>query len=465
MRGGKIMGKDRSPWLRRILIFLGVALLAVIISSIFRSGASPDISIRPAMPMIGKRTPVTVEVSEPKLGLKHLKVELIQGDKVETMLDKNYVFRTALSFWGPKTDRDTVVVEVGRQTVPSLKAGSATIRVTADKIGNGLWNPGVVTQEISLPVRLTPPLLQVSSTQTYVAQGGCEVVVYRVGEASVRDGVSAGTLWFPGYELPGGGKEDRFALFAVPYDMSEADVRIVAEDAAGNQAERPFIDRFFPKQFKAETMNISDAFIEKVVPEILSRSPEISDRGNLLDNYLAINGELRQKNAETLKSMAQQSRQEFMWTKSFMFIPNAKVMAGFGDRRTYQYKGRVVDHQAHLGIDLAVVRQSPIPAANDGIVLCADFLGIYGNAVVIDHGFGLMTIYGHLSSVSVGQGQKVARGDIIGKTGETGLAGGDHLHFCTLLQGIPVNPVEWEDGHWIKDRIARKLGSALHFEE
>ena len=61
------------------------------------------------------------------------------------------------------------------------------------------------------------------------------------------------------------------------------------------------------------------------------------------------------------------------------------------------------------------------------------------------------------------EGQKVARGDIIGKTGETGLAGGDHLHFCTLLQGLPVNPVEWCDSHWIKDRISRKLGSAFPY--
>jgi murein DD-endopeptidase MepM/ murein hydrolase activator NlpD len=97
------------------------------------------------------------------------------------------------------------------------------------------------------------------------------------------------------------------------------------------------------------------------------------------------------------------------------------------------------------------------------VVAYANFFGIYGNAVVIDHGYGLQSIYGHLSSIAVSEGQKVSRGDIIGKTGETGLAGGDHLHFCTLLQGIPVNPVEWSDSHWIKDRIAKKMGPAFPF--
>jgi murein DD-endopeptidase MepM/ murein hydrolase activator NlpD len=144
-------------------------------------------------------------------------------------------------------------------------------------------------------------------------------------------------------------------------------------------------------------------------------------------------------------------------------IPNGKVMAAFADRRTYLYKGKVIDHQDHLGYDLAVTKQCPVPAANDGVVVYARYFGIYGNAILIDHGFGLMTIYGHLSSISVKEGQTVAKGDIIGRTGETGLAGGDHLHFSTILQGLPVNPIEWCDGHWIRDRIAAKLGSAFTF--
>jgi murein DD-endopeptidase MepM/ murein hydrolase activator NlpD len=138
-------------------------------------------------------------------------------------------------------------------------------------------------------------------------------------------------------------------------------------------------------------------------------------------------------------------------------------MASFAEQRTYHYQGREIDRQDHLGYDLAVTKQAPIPAANDGVIACAKFFGIYGNAVVIDHGYGLLTIYGHLSSIAVTEGQKVARGDIIGKTGETGLAGGDHLHFCTLLQGLPVNPSEWWDPHWIKDRIAKKLGPAFPY--
>jgi murein DD-endopeptidase MepM/ murein hydrolase activator NlpD len=129
----------------------------------------------------------------------------------------------------------------------------------------------------------------------------------------------------------------------------------------------------------------------------------------------------------------------------------------FADNRTYIYKGQKVDQQVHLGFDLAVTAHTPIPASNDGKVLWASDLGIYGNCIVLDHGYGLQSIYGHLSEFQVKVGDMVTRGQIIAKSGATGLAGGDHLHFSMQLDGIQVNPLEWWDGHWIHDRILSKL--------
>ncbi len=450
--------------MKAILVFLAIIILAFVGLGIFRAGGEPDIRIQPAMAAIGKRTPVKVEVSEPKRGLTHVKIELIQGGKSATLAEKSYPYGSQFSFWGPKTGKDVLEVEAGRRTLPNLTGGTAIIRVAASRAGTWLRRPGAEVQEVSLPVRLTPPSLQISSIQTYVAQGGCEAVAYRVGDSAVRDGVRAGQWWFPGYPLPGGGKKDRFAIFSAPYDRAQPDVKLVVEDAAGNSAEMGFIDKFFPKSFRSDNLEISDSFLNKVVPEILSQTPEVKDQGDLLENYLAINRALRQKNAETLQSLAQQSTASFLWNKPFLRMPNSKQMASFGDRRTYLHGGKEIDRQTHLGLDLAAVEQAPIPAANDGKVVYAKYFGIYGNSVVIDHGYGLMTIYAHLSSISVAEGQKVARGAIIGKTGQTGLAGGDHLHFCTLLQGLPVNPVEWWDGHWIQDRIAKKLGPSFRFD-
>jgi murein DD-endopeptidase MepM/ murein hydrolase activator NlpD len=449
--------------LKLLLLLLGIVLLAVLAQGFFRAGGKPGIKIEPAMPVIGKRTLVKIEIAEPRRGLTHVTVELVQGDKSSKLADKKYPVASQFAPWGAKTVKDTVLVEAGRETLPGLTGGTAAIRVTAERAGTWLRSPNPIIEEIVLPVRLTPPSLQVTSTQTYVSQGGCEVVTYRVGESAVRDGVRAGAWWFPGFPRPGGGKQDRFAFFAVPYDMAQPDVRLVVEDAAGNAAELAFIDKFFPKPFKSDNLEISDAFMRKVVPEILSHTPEIKDRGSLLESYLAINRELRAKDNDIIKIIAQKSPASFLWTKPFAMMPNGKVMAAFADRRTYIYQGQTVDHQDHLGFDLAATKQAPIPAANDGKVVCARYFGIYGNAVLIDHGYGLLSIYGHLSSISVTEGQKVTKGEVIGRTGETGLAGGDHLHFSTILQGLPVNPVEWCDGLWIQNRIGKKLGPAFTF--
>jgi murein DD-endopeptidase MepM/ murein hydrolase activator NlpD len=146
-----------------------------------------------------------------------------------------------------------------------------------------------------------------------------------------------------------------------------------------------------------------------------------------------------------------------MWSGSFLRLPKSANRARFADHRVYRYQGKVVDRQVHLGADLASVQQSPVPAANSGRVVFADSVGIYGNTVVIDHGFGLMSLYSHLSTIGIEVGARVSRGDIIGKTGVSGLAVGDHLHFGMMVNDTFVNPIEWWDGHWIKDNILNKI--------
>jgi len=313
-------------------------------------------------------------------------------------------------------------------------------------------------------VRLTPPSVGVLSTQTYVRQGGCEAVVYRVGEGAERHGVQAGDWFFPGYPLPGGQPGEQFALFAVPYDLGDAtNVRLVAADVVGNAAQVAFIDKFFPEPPTSDVIEVSDAFLEKVVPPIMSQTPDLEDRGSLLENYLQINRDLRRANAKELVEIAARSKPEFLWSRPFAPMINAAVMAAFADRRTYRYQGREIDRQDHLGFDLASTQQDSIPSANDGVVVLARYMGIYGNTVIVDHGYGLMSLYGHLSSIAVSEGDRVSRGQTLGRTGVTGLAVGDHLHFTMLLHGLPVNPREWWDGHWIEDRLERKLGAALPF--
>jgi murein DD-endopeptidase MepM/ murein hydrolase activator NlpD len=240
---------------------------------------------------------------------------------------------------------------------------------------------------------------------------------------------------------------------------------LVAEDALKNRAEATFAHKYFPRRMGKDTIELKDSFMQKVTGEIYARTPELTKKGSLLDDYLQLNGALRKANMATLAELAKKSERAFLWKETFQPMQNAAVKGSFADRRSYVQDGKVVDTQDHLGFDLASVERAPVQAANAGRVVLARYFGIFGNAVVIDHGFGLQTLYAHLSTVSCKEGDIVTRGQEVGKTGATGLAGGDHLHFTTVLHGLPVNPIEWWDAHWIRDRLKLKLGDALPWAE
>jgi murein DD-endopeptidase MepM/ murein hydrolase activator NlpD len=146
-----------------------------------------------------------------------------------------------------------------------------------------------------------------------------------------------------------------------------------------------------------------------------------------------------------------------LWQGTFLRMPKAAPLGGFAQLRTYVYQGKEVDRQTHLGFDLASLAHAAVPAANRGKVVFAGDFGIYGQCIMIDHGLGLQTVYGHLSRIGVKPGDSVEKGEIIGDTGATGMAGGDHLHFEMNISGQAVNPIEWWDAHWMKNNITGKL--------
>jgi murein DD-endopeptidase MepM/ murein hydrolase activator NlpD len=285
------------------------------------------------------------------------------------------------------------------------------------------------------------------------------MVVYRVTPAAAESGVQAGEAWFKGFPMPGATDPSlRFAIFAYPYDApAGTPVHLKARDEAGNEVLANFNLKVFPRQFRTRRLEIADAFLQKVVPEIMSQTAGLTDQGDLLKNYLQINRELRKQNNQELAELAAKSKPEFLWREPFQQLSGSQVEAAFADHRIYTYNGQEVDRQDHLGFDLATTAQAPVTASNDGEVVKAEFFGIYGNTVVIDHGHGLLSLYGHLSSYEVKPGDRVRKGQTIGRSGATGLAGGDHLHFSMIYRDTQVTPTEWWDAHWLQDRIFAKL--------
>ena len=276
-----------------------------------------------------------------------------------------------------------------------------------------------------------------------------------LGVVGSRSGVKIGTYFFPGYRGKLKAPDTYLAFFAHPYDVADQKAVIIAEDAAGNVTQRTLAYTLRNIRKRKKNVQISDRLIQRKVMPLLER--RATKPKSLKDAFVAVNHNLRRQNEATIREACRESVNEMLWELPFHQLSNSKVEANFGDERFYYYKGEIVDRAFHLGYDLAVTRKYPIEAANSGVVVFGDDLGIYGRTVIIDHGLGLFTLYSHMSSINVKKGDRVERKQIIGKTGETGLTTGDHLHYGTLIHGIPVLPLEWWDGRWVEENILSRV--------
>jgi len=359
-----------------------------------------------------------------------------------------------------------VMRPIGKKTIPDLQAGAARIVVRATRpVLYGLRQvESTATRDVQ--VRLQPPMVAVLSTFHFVNLGGSEFVVYRATPEDVASGVRVGDIDYPGYPAKGAGiagdSAQRVAFFALLYNQDpDVPIQVYARDPAGNEAVAPMDHKVFPKAYVKSRIDIDDKFLGRVVPAIAANSPgEKIATDDLLAGFLKINGDLRKKNNQYLMDLAKQSSPEMYFKDAFQQLGNSQVEARFADTRTYVYRGKDIDRQVHLGFDLAKTANVSIVASQRGKVVHAADLGIYGNCVVIDHGLGVQSLYGHLSSILVKIGDMVEKGQEIGRSGMTGLAGGDHLHFTMLVGGQQVTPVDWWSVQWFKDRVLRKIEAA-----
>jgi murein DD-endopeptidase MepM/ murein hydrolase activator NlpD len=274
------------------------------------------------------------------------------------------------------------------------------------------------------------------------------VICYHLNKEVKESGVVVGGRFFQGFPNPKGAKGDYVVLFAIPQEgPTTFQVELVARPSLGNEIKQAVSLKGKPRRWRHDSINLSDGFLRKVATSLPVPNPN-----DLLGSYLEVNRNLRKLNHDTFHKVSSQSNPQPLWVGAFQRF-YGKPMARFGDRRTYMYQGKAVDQQTHLGEDLASLVNSPVYAGNNGVVVYADALGIYGNTVMLDHGLGVFSSYSHMSKIDVKVGDKVQKGAVLGRTGTTGLAAGDHLHFAINLQGEFVDPLEWWDPHWLKDQV------------
>jgi len=400
---------------------------------------------------IGLKPPLSVQLAAARGGMLSAEIRVVQG--------QGHVVVASPSFPGaPPTQRVELVVE-GKNL--GLREGSATVEVRAR---DGFWRPLRVDDSpiLSVPVTLdfTPPAVEVLSHTQYLAQGGGGLVAFRVKGGASRVGVNVGGLFLPAYAAGPPESGTLVALIALPWDFpTSSPVSVFAQDEAGNAASRPVPAEIKPRRFPAGTVDMKEEFLARKLPELLP------DRGAVqpaqyAQAFLTVNRDQRRAAEQTKRQLAARTQTRPLWEGAFVQPRNTQVFSNFAETRAYRYEGKQIDTQVHMGYDLASLKQSPVPAANAGTVVFAGPLTIYGNAVVIDHGLGLQTLYAHLSSLEVKEGDAVKKGQELGRTGSTGLAVGDHLHYEVLIHGISVTPLEWWDAKWIRDHIGRPLREA-----
>ena len=424
---------------------LGVLFAAVLIvfGYVWFTGQSVVLRLMKPVTAIGNTTTISIQADGPH-GTKSFSAVMEQNGKSQSV----YQDKTASL---QKTRIYTF--ETGKKQAEFLKEGPARLILEA-KSNDARGSTTKVAQNVQVILR--PPTIVADGRQHYINQGGAELVTLDVGGNWTIAGVRVGRYTAGSFPMPGqpDNSAHRFSLFPYPWDVSPDTIPLAfARNDAGTEVTTTFWTRIFPKTFKTSNIELKDENLTKVVGEL---DPDGS--GSLPDRFVKINREMRKANTDQIFNLRTNTVKQILWSGAFVPIKGTRE-SYFADRRSYFYKGKKIDEQVHLGFDLAQTRNMSVTAANSGRVIFADRLGIYGNCVIIDHGYSLQTLYGHMSRIDVKVGDSVKKEQHIGVSGATGMAFGDHVHFSMLIAGVQVNPIEWWDEHWIKDRILSKIGN------
>lgn len=417
----------------------------------FRAEGEPPVVRAPESLLLGAGgAQLTIEAEDARSGLRAIDVALALPGGEAPLLHQDYP--GAHLRGGAAGVPQSVTVAIDPKQL-GADGAEGFVRITArDWSLRGLLSGNATVLEVPVRVDLSPPRVSVETGLSYAQRGGAGVVVYSVSEPAVRDGVRVGDHFYPGYPWQG----RRAAFYALPTD-APAPLRpaVVAVDAAGNEGSAHWPVNVKERTLPEATVNLPASFLEDKVPE-LARSQNVQ-APDPTTAFQKINTEVRAANEKRIREIAAATAPERLWKGAFEQWANSQVTSRFAEHRTYLIGGQPVSQATHFGYDLATTAGAPITAANAGRVLHASDLGIYGNCVIIDHGMGVVTLYGHLSSFAVKPGDAVAKGTVLGRSGNTGLAGGDHLHFAVLVGDAYVDPVEWWDEKWVREKIDAQL--------
>jgi murein DD-endopeptidase MepM/ murein hydrolase activator NlpD len=428
-----------------------VVLLALVLIAggvLWALSGNTAIRMNPAVTSVGFSTPVAVQLTN-QHGVREVRASIEQGGVAYPVFESKSAATRLL--WHRHEAPRAVAFNVGKSQAANLKDGPA--RLVVEAVSND-FAAHTDSAAFDVTVVLEAPRVAADGERHYINQGGAELVMLTPGGSWNEAGVRVGKYTFRSFPMPGSPAQ-RFSMIAYPWDL-DGDVipTVYARNSTGAEATAPVEFRLKAKKFRARDFELTDALARKLVQSV-DPSGTLAPGKDVLARFLVINGAMRRANNQQLYDLRLQTEEKILWKGAFLHW--GKEEANFADLRNYVYHGQRVDQQVHLGFDLSDVAGGSVSAANDGRVVWAKDLGIFGNCIVIDHGYSVQSIYGHLSQIDVKVGDRVSKGQKIGIAGQTGLAGGIHVHFGMQVDGVQVNPREWWDDHWIHDHILLRL--------
>jgi hypothetical protein len=395
----------------------------------------------------------------------HINLEDESGIKSYRVILKTQKGETTLLHEQPLVLQKSVAFEV-MPPRGSVTIKDKNIEVIVQAQDGSKWNFGngnEVVKSYKFTIDKKRPKVAIVNNSYKIQRGGSALVIFKVDDANLDEvyilsnhdkHFKAQPFYKEGYYI---------ALLAWPVKDSGFKATVVATDLAGNRTKRYVPLYLKNKNYRVSKITLSDRFLKGKIYDLAEEFEETQGVEDKLEQFKIINEDVRAKNEaliHKITSVVPDEMVEDFKIKKMYPLRNGKVVARFGDHRKYYYKGRFVSEAYHLGLDLASHAMAPIKTQNGAKVVFADYNGLYGNMPILSHGLGLYTLYGHCSSIEVSEGEDVVPNSVIAKTGKSGYAMGDHLHFGVLVQGIEVRPQEWMDKKWIKLNIDDIIKSA-----
>ncbi len=336
------------------------------------------------------------------------------------------------------------------------------VSLEIEVIDNSKWNfleGNKQTKIINVVIDTKKPIASVIDNSRYIRRGGSALVVVQVEDKNLQDAYISFNDKVQFKLIPFYKNNHYAALIAWDVNIKEfKKVNLIAIDYANNKTITKIPLYTQKLRLKKDTIKISSKFIEQVSSSVLEQSGE-DIPVDLKDRFKAQNEILREKNVKFLRNFSYKkmdmSKIDSFNIKPFRRLRGSRTAAGYAEKRNYIYKNDKIDEAWHLGMDWASVKRASVKCTNIGEVTFNEYLGIYGNTIIIDHKLGLSSLYAHTSTSHVEVGDIVKAKQKIANTGSTGAVMGDHLHFGILIQGIEVNPLEWMDKNWIKNNITK----------